>query len=152
MELVEWRKAMAIRYEHTQRGTLTLVAMIIGFGATASVFYFNQTPERWIGLAMAFGFAILAWLFSSLTVAVNDREVRWYFGPGAWKYHLALADIEAVGVVRNSLLNGFGIRMRPGFRLYNVSGLDAVELRLRGGEIRRIGTDDAPALAAALRS
>jgi len=49
-------------------------------------------------------------------------------------------------------VNGFGIRMRPGFRLYNVSGLDAVELRLRSHDIRRIGTDDPQGLAGALKS
>jgi hypothetical protein len=45
-------------------------------------------------------------------------------------------------VVRNHWWNGFGIRVAAGFRLYNVSGLDAVELRLKSGEVRRIGTDD----------
>jgi hypothetical protein len=42
--------------------------------------------------------------------------------------------------------------MVPGRRLYNVSGLDAVELRLKTGDIRRIGTDDPQGLAAALKS
>ncbi len=41
--------------------------------------------------------------------------------------------------------------MGPGFRLYNVSGLDAVELKLKDGSVRRIGTDDAPGLTAALQ-
>ncbi|HEY7842950.1 MAG TPA: hypothetical protein VID30_04620 [Bradyrhizobium sp.] len=36
--------------------------------------------------------------------------------------------------------------------LYNVSGLDAVELRLKSNEVRRIGTDDPQGLAEALRS
>jgi len=44
--------------------------------------------------------------------------------------------------VRNHWWNGFGIRMGSGFRLYNVSGLDAVELHLKSSDIRRIGTDD----------
>ena len=64
---------------------------------------------------------------------------------------MARADIANVSIVRNSVLTGFGIRVRAGFRLYNVSGLDAVELHLKNGEIRRIGTDDASGLAAALR-
>jgi len=42
--------------------------------------------------------------------------------------------------------------MRPGWRLYNVSGLDAVELHLENGDIRRIGTGDPKGLAAALKS
>jgi len=40
----------------------------------------------------------------------------------------------------------------PGFTLYNVSGLDAVELKLKSGETRGIGTGDPQGLAAALRS
>jgi hypothetical protein len=41
--------------------------------------------------------------------------------------------------------------MGSGFRLYNVSGLDAVELKLKSGDIHRIGTDDPAGLAAALQ-
>ena len=89
--------------------------------------------------------------FSSLTVSVSDSELEWRFGPGFWRCRLPLADIAGVSIVRNSVINGFGIRMGPGFRLYNVSGLDAVELHLKSGEIRRIGTDDASSLAAVLR-
>ena len=95
---------------------------------------------------------IIALLFSSLTVSVNERELRWYFGPGLWIYQLPVDEIETVAVVRNQWWNGFGIRMRPGFRLYNVSGLDAVELRLNSGDVRRIGTDDPGGLYAALSS
>ena len=89
--------------------------------------------------------------FSSLTVEVNGKELRWYFGPGLWTYRLPIDEIDTVAIVRNQWWNGFGIRMRPGFRLYNVSGLDAVELRLKSGDIRRIGTDDTQGLSAALR-
>src|ERR1700722_9207964 len=82
-------------------------------------------------------------IVTSLSAIVNDNEMRWSFGPGAWSYQIPLTDIEGAHVVRNRWLNGFGIRVAPGFRLYNVSGLDAVELKLKNGEIRRIGTDDA---------
>jgi len=57
-----------------------------------------------------------------------------------------------VAAVRNKWWNGLGIRKGPGFWLYNVAGLDAVELRLRSGEVRRIGTDDPQGLAAALKA
>jgi hypothetical protein len=94
----------------------------------------------------------MAFLFSSLTVSLNDRELRWYFGPGLWTYKLPVDQIETVSVVRNQWWNGFGIRVRPGFRLYNVSGLDAVELRLNSGDVCRLGTDDPDGLYAALNS
>ena len=93
----------------------------------------------------------IAFLFRSLTIEIGD-ELRWHFGPGLWTYRLALDEIESVGVVRNHWSSGFGIRKASGFTLYNVSGLDAVELKLKSGEIRRIGTDDPQGLAAALRS
>jgi len=89
--------------------------------------------------------------FYSLTVEVDDDELRWYFGPGLWTYRLALDEISSVSIVRNKWWNGFGIRTAPRFRLYNVSGLDAVEIRLKSGDIRRIGTDDPQGLAAALK-
>ena len=143
---------MAIRYHHTQRGTLMLVALLIAAALCASAAYANPSSQRWLLWAFASGFVVLAWLFSSLTVEVDEHEFHWHFGPGIWRYRIMLAEIETIAVVRNSWWNGFGIRMRPGFRLYNVSGLDAVELRLKTGDVRRIGTDDARGLAAALKS
>ena len=98
----------------------------------------------------------VAVVFHSLTVEVDDNELRWQFGPGFWTYRFARDEIRNVAVVRNHWWTGFGIRTAPGFQLYNVSGLDAVELQLKSGDIRRIGTDDpkglAARLAAALRS
>jgi hypothetical protein len=41
--------------------------------------------------------------------------------------------------------------MGSGLRFYNVPGLDAVELRLKSNEVRRLGTDDPQGLAEALR-
>ena len=143
---------MATRYRHTQLGVLTVIVMAAAAVLCASLGFLNPTPARWLLWAVAIATIVLAWLFSSLTVEVNDNELNWHFGPGILTYRIARADIDSVRPVRNSWLNGFGIRMRPGFRLYNVSGLDAVELRLKTGDIRRIGTDDPQGLAAALTS
>jgi hypothetical protein len=142
---------MVIRYQHTQLGTLMLATLVCGAIFFAAMAYALPNPERWAMLAGAIGLVVVAWLFSSLTVSVSENELQWRFGPGLLSYRMALADIAGVSIVRNSVLNGFGIRMRPGFRLYNVSGLEAVELRLKNGDVRRIGTDDARGLAAALR-
>jgi hypothetical protein len=69
-----------------------------------------------------------------------------------WTYRLPLDEIETVAIVRNHWWNGFGIRSGSGFRLYNVSGLDAVELHLKSHDVRRIGTDDPQGLADALKA
>ena len=82
---------MAIHYQHTQRGTLMLVALIVGALVLAATAYLSPTPSRWLCLALACGLLILAWLFSSLTVIVGDNELRWYFGPGLWQYRMSLA-------------------------------------------------------------
>jgi hypothetical protein len=135
-------------YRHTQPGTLTMVACLLCGGIGAAVTWrAGQWPASIALMVVMFAAAIL---FSSLTVEVSDNELRWYFGPGFWTYRLPLTAIQNVSVVRNHWWNGYGIRMAPGFRLYNVSGFDAVELRVNSGDVRRIGTDDPQGLAQAL--
>ena len=136
-------------YRHTQSGLaiLTVCLAVGGLGA-AIAWRTGQLPI----IAMLIIVVAVALVFHSLTVEVEGNELRWYFGPGFWTWRLALDEIRGVAVVRNHWWNGFGIRMRPGFRLYNVSGLDAVEFQLKSGGIRRIGTDDPEGLAAALKS
>jgi len=137
-------------YRHTQPGTLILVGCLVAGGiCVVPLWRTGQWPPA---IALGVLMLALAVLFSSLTVEVEEGELRWYFGPGFWTYRLSLDAIKEVAVVRNNWWNGWGIRMAPGFRLYNVSGLDAVELRLGPDDIRRIGTDDPQGLAAALRS
>ena len=62
-----------------------------------------------------------------------------------------VADITSARVVRNSPLHGIGMRYIHHGRLWNVCGLDAVELQLRNGTRFRIGTDEPAALVDALR-
>jgi len=136
-------------YRHTQRGTLTiLVCLVLAAFDAALVWLSGQWPAAAVLLVLA----VVGFLFSSLTVEVGDHELRWHFGPGFPSYRLALNEIASVAAVRNHWWNGWGIRIGPRSRLYNVSGLDAVELRLKSGEIRRIGTDDPQGLLNALRA
>jgi hypothetical protein len=135
-------------YRHTQR-SLWIVVPCLAFAAVDAAIAWRS--GQW-GLVIAVVVLIaVAIAFSSLTVEVNESELRWYFGPGFWSYRLPLPEIETATVVRNRWWYGWGIRRGPSFRLYNVSGLDAVELRLKSGDIRRIGTDDPRALAEALQ-
>jgi hypothetical protein len=92
----------------------------------------------------------MTWLFGSLTVEVDDEELRHWFGPSFWKKSYQLLDIESSTVVRNSWFWGWGIRLTPNGWLYNVSGLDAVQLQLRSGRKLRIGTDDPQGLVEAI--
>jgi hypothetical protein len=136
-------------YHHTQRGILIVVVCLALALLNAAIVW---RSGQWSAAIILITLIAVALVFSSLTVEINGKELRWYFGPGFWTYRLPLDEIETVAAVRNHWWNGFGIRMRPGFRLYNVSGLDAVELRLKSGDVRRIGTDDPQGLSAALNS
>ncbi len=139
-----------MQYRHTQPGIFS-VAICLVSGAFGAVLLLNA-GYRWPAIVLLVTESVVAILFSSLTVEVESRELRWYFGPGLWRYRLPLVAIKEVAVVRNHWWQGLGLRMAPGPRLYTVSGLDAVELRLGPNDIRRIGTDDAHGLAAAIRA
>jgi hypothetical protein len=138
-----------MKYHHTQRGIFILLVCLAFAALAAAILWRTGQPSVMVTLIVLM---VIAVVFSSLTVDVSGNELQWHFGPGFWTYRLALDEIQTVAIVRNHWWSGFGIRMRPGFRLYNVSGLDAVELHLKSGDIRRIGTDDPQGLAAALKS
>ena len=53
--------------------------------------------------------------------------------------------------VRNRWWWGFGIRWTPHGWMWNISGLDAVELTYHNGKKFRIGTDEPEALLEALK-
>jgi hypothetical protein len=145
-----FKEVTAMLYRHTQPGLWIVALCLVAIAFDIAIIW--QTGQ-WVPAAAALVVLIaVAILFSSLTVEVSDKELSWRFGPGFWTYRLPLGDIEKVAVVRNHWWNGFGIRMASGFRLYNVSGLDAVELHLKSHDIRRIGTDDPQGLANALQS
>ena len=138
-------------YEHTQRAHLIIwiaAAAIIVFLLAALMI--NQ-PYAWIALAIpVILLAVVAWLFSSLTVTVAEKELRWYFGPGFWNKAIARDDIQSSEAVRTKWWYGWGIRYTPKGWLYNVSGFDAVAITEGSGKTTLIGTDRPQELVAAL--
>jgi hypothetical protein len=81
-------------------------------------------------------------VFPTLTVEGDERGLDVWFGPGVARRRIPWRDIRAARPVRNSWLAGWGIRWIGSGWMYNVSGLDAVELSLASGRRFRIGTDD----------
>jgi len=138
------------RYEHTQVGYVTIGAglfglLIVGYGINA------DGKGIGVGSSIAAGaMGLLTVLFSTLTVKVTQDELIFYFGPGFWTKRFPLDDILSADVVRTSPLAGWGIRYTFHGWLYNVSGLQAVELEIQGEGTIRIGTDEPEALKRAL--
>ena len=96
--------------------------------------------------------AVVALLFCTLTVMIRDGEIECRFGPGLVSKHIPLAAVQSVRQVRTEWYQGWGIRLTSDGWLFNVSGLDAVELELVDGKRIRIGSDEPQALMAAIRS
>ena len=104
----------------------------------------------WIAGSVAGILACCLVLFATLSVSVSDDEVYVGFGPGLIRRRFPAAEIRALHTVRNRWWYGWGIRLTPYGWMYNVSGLDAVEIELASGKRFRIGTDEPKRLAAAI--
>ena len=139
-----------MRYRHTQPGTFSVATCLVS-GTFGALLLWNADHHS-SAMTLLIVESVVAVLFSSLTVEVGTRELRWHFGPGLWRHKVPLIAIQEIAVVRNRWWHGLGLRFGSGFRLYSVSGLDAVELRLAQNDVRRIGTDDPHGLAEAIRA
>ena len=135
-------------YRHTQIGYVTLSAFAFGVTAIA----WAAAPDGYtageiavLGVVVAVGV-----LFSSLTVDIGPDRMCVWFGPGWIRRTIPLGEIESASAVRVPWYVGWGMRWW-GYWLYNVSGRQAVVLRLRGGRRFGIGTDEPEALLAVLR-
>jgi hypothetical protein len=64
---------MAIPYRHTQPGTVMIVALALGATLIAVDAFLLTLWALW---ALAVALAVLAWLFSSLTVEVSEGQVQ----------------------------------------------------------------------------
>ncbi len=82
--------------------------------------------------------------FATLNVAINEKYLRIRFGYGVFGKKFLLTDIDSTSIVKNKWYYGWGIRFWfwPRMMIFNISGFDAVELKMKNGKIFRIGTDE----------
>ena len=143
---------MAIKYQHTQKaGTpfYAILAMSIFTGIIAIV-----TGGAPAGILALTAFLIL-WallMMSSLTVTIDDQFLRVRFGPGVFFKKFPLSEITGCGPNYRTYIWGWGIRWYFNGWLYNIAGFDSVEIILKNGKKRRIGTDQPQQLAAAIQA
>ncbi len=139
---------MAAEYEHTQPGYVTLGAVGGASLVLAGTALRKAAAAKFLPGALILGAASA--VFSSLTIVVTDEELLARIGPGVTAKRVKVADIESVESVRNPWYYGWGIRLTPRGMLYNVSGFDAVEVRMRTGGSFRLGTDEPHRLVRAI--
>lgn len=135
-------------YRHTQFGFLTIVSV----GAAIAVLVLISATTGWhfVSIGVLTILVILLALFYSLTVTIDRQELKCFFGPGLIRRRFGLAEIVGAVPVRNRWYYGWGIRLTPSGWMFNVSGLDAVELELVSGTRFRIGTDQPHELVRAI--
>jgi len=136
-------------YKHTQFGTLTLVIFALVIPGTAALLLLVPETRIFTGPVLAVLVAV-AILFCTLTVEVTADFIVAALGPGIIRRSIRITDIRDARIVRNKWYYGWGVRLVPGGWMFNVSGLDAVELEFESGRRFRIGTDDPKGLLAAI--
>jgi hypothetical protein len=135
-------------YKHTQVGFVTIIALS---AAILFVLYLTVvTSFNPVTVAVLVVLLVCLGIFATLTVEVGDRVVEVRFGTGVVRKGFPLQDIEACRAVRNRWYYGWGIHLTPRGWVFNVSGLSAVELRMKNGRRYRIGTDDPEGLVRAI--
>lgn len=138
-----------VTYQHTQTGTLILVVLalaILIILVTTLIGGWN-----WISVSVLGLLAIAAFLFYSLTVEISDSKLSVWFGTGLIRKEFYLGEITRAVAIKNPWYYGWGIRLTPRGWLFNVSGLDAVEISLASGKHFSIGTDRPQELERAIR-
>jgi len=146
-----------VLYQHTQAAHPIRIGILVSLAATVVAMLLvpdvekaDWFPDAILG-AVAVLFAVSLVLFWSMTVRVTGEALEFWFGPGLLRKRVPLPEIVAVETVRTSFWNGWGIHWTRQGWLYNVSGFDAVLVRLRSGKSLLVGTDEPEALADALR-
>jgi len=137
-------------YKHTQIGKVTIFVLGILF----LIFLFGSLRSGDVAGLLVAGIMLLAiLLLATLTVEVAEDYIKVIFGIGLIRMRIKISEVISSGIVKNQWWYGFGIHGWWGKGwLLNVSGLDAVELKMKNGMVYRLGTDEPQKLNAAIQT
>ncbi len=150
-----------MKYKHTQIGYLMLAVMIIVLILFTRIYIIASTEPPSADSGTNFAFTALMALilfiiasFGSLQVSIDETYLKIKFGYGIFQKKFSLNDIMSAKTVKNHWYYGWGIRwwLWPKMWIYNVSGFNAVEIKLKNGKTYRIGTDEPKKLEQAIIS
>ncbi|MHC5084925.1 MAG: PH domain-containing protein, partial [Planctomycetota bacterium] len=158
---------MISKYEHTQKGgvlfytclTSTLVMVVVFLAILCRILIsedtsYENTIAYWIVFLLSTLIPVFIWssaMFYSLTVRIDHGSIQIVFGLWAFRKKYPLNQIRSCQTVRSGWMDNWGIRIYKNGWLYNIDGLDAVEIELDSGKIIAIGTDEPDELAEAIR-
>jgi hypothetical protein len=157
---------MAPSYQHTQKGGWAMYVTAGGALLLTAMFYFmlrdaplndkhDQIAYYIVLGAGIFTFILMLWATAfmvSLTISIEDGFIKLRFGPGAWRKKFALEDIVSAKAVKSTFWHGWGIHYTGTAWLYNIAGFDAVEITLKNGKKKWLGTDQPQKLTTAINN
>lgn len=131
-----------IVYKHTQVGYL-MIGVLFAISALFGIILPQESYNLFVVLMAVFIIFIIA-SFTSLTVTIGQKYLRIKFVWGIFRKRFLLEEIDTVKTVKNHWYYGWGIRLWlwPYMVIFNISGFDAVEIKMKDGKIFRIGTDE----------
>jgi len=139
-----------LEYSHTQRGTLIIIiiAILIAYFG----FIFSITDFDPVMLLILILVIIILSSFTYLNVSIDKQYLRIKFGWGLFKKKFFLRDIVSAKTAKHNWWNGWGIRysFKPKMWIYNISGFQVIEIKLKNSKVYRIGTDQPKELEQAL--
>ena len=135
-----------MKYTERQIGWIVIVPAL-GILVLLLIFYINQwgnNPISYTGLLiMSSIFIISLLLFFQMRISVDNEKIRISYGIGLIKKIIDIHNIERIEIVRNKWYYGLGIRILKNGWLYNIQGLNVIELKLKNSKSTiRIGTAD----------
>ena len=146
-------------YKHTQIGYLMLAVLlaVLVFFAWLQITARAEPPSYYSGtnfLITAIMVLILFTIasFTTLTTSIDKNCLQIKFGYGIFRKKFLLSEIISTKQVKNHWYYGWGVKVWfwPYMWIYNVSGFDAVEIKLKNGKTYRIGTDEPEKLEQAI--
>jgi len=131
---------MNMLYSHRQANPFLWAVISLGMVGAIIAVLLDHKP--WLILPIVAVFGVMLLLFSALTIEVSGYHLRFWYGVGIIRWTIPLGEIERVARSRSSWYEGWGIRLTLRGWLYNLSGLDCIEIQRSNGRSFRLGTPE----------
>ncbi len=139
-----------MKYTERQMGWIAIVPIpgILVLILISYIYQWGDNPINFQGLLItSIIFIIGLLLFFQMRTSVGNGKIKISYGIGLIKKTISIHNIEQIKIVRNKWYYGLGIRKLKNGWLYNIHGLDAIELKMKNSKyIIRIGTADSKKL------
>ncbi len=145
-----------MKYTERQIGWVIILPILalIGFQV---VLFTNQWGENPLNLSSLVIISLILMvcllLFFQMKTTVDNEKIQILFGIGLIKKIIYIRNVKEVSIVTNKWYNGLGIKIINNGWMYNIQGLNAIELKLKNTKsIIRIGTADSEKLKQAVET